>query len=283
MLSDDLIRSTEQATPSIGKLSGHDAQLLELCGNCTVVAEKLISVLDRLTAQKTHSFWDSFGRALLTVWNSKEIELLEKELQSYRQQISLYYNVSVRKQVNHIQADQSSHGQLISTSLQVTQDLTQHILKQMDQTARWQAKLIEAINRSSNRNDKQILGLNASPINTHNQFYEKHAERFRKRLIAHLHYINMETRSESVPDAYGETFQWIFSKPDLKWSDFVHFLESDQSLYWITGKPGSGKSTLMKHIKNDERTKRCLSAWSGGKKIYLTGFYFGVPEATKSR
>jgi hypothetical protein len=75
----------------------------------------------------------------------------------------------------------------------------------MDQTAKWQATVIQAINRSSDRNSKQILDYNTVPVNTHDQFYREHAERFRRELIIRLHYIEMESRSESVSDAYNET------------------------------------------------------------------------------
>jgi NACHT domain len=61
---------------------------------------------------------------------------------------------------------------------------------------------------------------------------------------------------------------------DQKWSNFAQFLESDQGIYWITGKPGSGKSTLMKFIKNNQRTAAHLSRWAEHKELYLSGFYF---------
>ncbi|CZR65525.1 uncharacterized protein PAC_15425 [Phialocephala subalpina] len=278
-LNDDLRQSVESAALGKGKTppSNNDAELLALCQNCNVVADKLISALDRLKAEKNHKIWDSFGRALLTVWTKKEVESLEKQLDQYRHQISLLINASVREQVTRLQADHSSQGQLICTSLQATQDLSQAVLKQTDQNAKWQAKVIEAINRSSYRLGKRIWDVGASPVNTRDQLYGGYAEQFRSELLASLHYIEMESRSENVSEAYEETFQWIFSPysaANQKWSNFVQFLKSDQGLYWITGKPGSGKSTLMKYIKNDHRTAAHLNKWAGGKKLYLAGFYF---------
>jgi hypothetical protein len=147
----------------------------------------------------------------------------------------------------------------------------------MDQNARWQASLLEAMHRSSDRYDKRVWDGNALRVSTYDQFYRGYAEHFRHELLVHLHHIEMKSRSESVSDASDETFQWIFSPlsaADQKWSNFVQFLESDQGLYWITGKPGSGKSTLMKFIINDQRTAAHLSKWAGCKELYLTGFYF---------
>ncbi|KAH8745854.1 hypothetical protein BGZ57DRAFT_213519 [Hyaloscypha finlandica] len=154
----------------------------------------------------------------------------------------------------------------------------------MNQNARWQAKVIEAILRSGDRYDSRVWDANPAPVSTHDHFYRGYAEHFRTELQAHIHCIEMESRSKSVSEAYDETFQWIFSPSsaaDQKWSNFVHFLEGNQGLYWITGKPGSGKSTLMKLIKNDQRTAEHLSTWAGDKKLYLSGFYFWCSDGNE--
>jgi hypothetical protein len=86
----------------------------------------------------------------------------------------------------------------------------------------------------------------------------------------------MESRSESVEDAYNATFELIFTttSENERSSEFVKFLEGEESLYWVTGKPGSGKSTLMKFIKDEPQTSEHLKVWAGSKKLYMTGFYF---------
>ncbi|KAG9494916.1 hypothetical protein J7337_013145 [Fusarium musae] len=45
------------------------------------------------------------------------------------------------------------------------------------------------------------------------------------------------------------------------WDSFVDWLKSDLPVYWITGKPGSGKSTLMKYLISDSRTPAALKKW----------------------
>ena len=51
-------------------------------------------------------------------------------------------------------------------------------------------------------------------------------------------------------DAREETFQWIWSS-----SSFVEWLSSQDGVYWISGKPGSGKSILVEHLVRHDRTK----------------------------
>jgi len=38
------------------------------------------------------------------------------------------------------------------------------------------------------------------------------------------------------------------------WSNFDDWLEHGKDIYWLTGKPSSGKSTLMKYISSVFRT-----------------------------
>ncbi|KAH7025060.1 uncharacterized protein B0I36DRAFT_387436 [Microdochium trichocladiopsis] len=59
------------------------------------------------------------------------------------------------------------------------------------------------------------------------------------------------------------------------WDNFGDWLKSDDKLYWISGKPGSGKSTLVKYIAQNERTKRELSGWRPN--TFIVTHYFWKP------
>ncbi len=54
----------------------------------------------------------------------------------------------------------------------------------------------------------------------------------------------------------------------------MSWLENDtQEIYWITGKPGAGKSTLMKFLTNHHSVKRHLSNWIGSSPVIVATFY----------
>ena len=50
-------------------------------------------------------------------------------------------------------------------------------------------------------------------------------------------------RYEAVAHAHPETFEWLFNKK-VGFADWL--LSDNNQAFWIQGKPGSGKSTLMK-------------------------------------
>nr|RBR01097.1 hypothetical protein FVER53263_10590 [Fusarium verticillioides] len=62
------------------------------------------------------------------------------------------------------------------------------------------------------------------------------------------------------------------------WDSFVDWLKSDLPVYWITGKPGSGKSTLMKYLISDSRTPAALKKWK--KDAIIIAHFFWKPGST---
>ena len=98
----------------------------------------------------------------------------------------------------------------------------------------------------------------------------------REHLLASIKYPEMNARKNQIDDSWPETCFWILDvveKVDdrfqgiygldngIKWDNFVDWLKSDGDLYWIYGKTGSGKSTLMKFLCSRPETKDYLRAW----------------------
>ncbi|MCJ1476720.1 hypothetical protein MMC13_005388 [Lambiella insularis] len=66
------------------------------------------------------------------------------------------------------------------------------------------------------------------------------------------------TRVEQVENAHQNTYLWLYDKATgfSKWLAVVP--TSENSIFWITGKPGSGKSTLMKFAIHNLKTQQHL-------------------------
>ena len=79
-----------------------------------------------------------------------------------------------------------------------------------------------------------------------------------ERFLLSLRFPGMAEREVTVREAASSTYEWIFSSSMQQWSDFSSWLKSDESIYWVSGKPGSGKSTLMKFLASHERTSELL-------------------------
>jgi hypothetical protein len=85
-----------------------------------------------------------------------------------------------------------------------------------------------------------------------------------KGLLETLTYSSMTERYEDIIEAFPDTFNWALEDSmeyQTPWSNFPEWLKAGSGIYWISGKAGSGKSTLMKHIFDDSRTYNYLNQW----------------------
>ncbi|KAI0401666.1 hypothetical protein F4802DRAFT_600827 [Xylaria palmicola] len=86
-----------------------------------------------------------------------------------------------------------------------------------------------------------------------------------------LHFDTMMEREARIDPAYGQTCQWILS-PDV--SPFRSFLASKDPILWISGKAGSGKSTLMKYAwKSEDMRRELLQGWAKGGELIMARFF----------
>lgn len=92
---------------------------------------------------------------------------------------------------------------------------------------------------------------------------------------------NLNRRRENLPEAAHSTFEWLFETSST-FSDWLH-TPHDVDLFWIAGKPGSGKSTLMKFITEDDRTLESLQTWAGHGKILIASHFFWHPGNAEQR
>jgi len=97
-------------------------------------------------------------------------------------------------------------------------------------------------------------------------------------ILDSLEFETMRDRYEAISEAHDKTFNWIFQADmgeDTKWSNYAKWLREGEGIYWVNGKAGSGKSTLMRYIVEDWRTRRMLEYWARrDKKLITTNFFF---------
>jgi hypothetical protein len=73
-----------------------------------------------------------------------------------------------------------------------------------------------------------------------------------------------------IPEVHPKTFDWVFAAKFKSWA------QSADPIFWISGKPGSGKSTLMKHIVDNKQTPSLLLGWSGMKSLVIASYFFWI-------
>ncbi len=108
-------------------------------------------------------------------------------------------------------------------------------------------------------------------------------EAYQRRFLKSLYFPEIHARQEEIADAHKETFQWVFQQAESTlhpWNSFAEWLESGTRTYWISGKAGSGKSTLMNYVCQHPQTQRYLKTWSAGRTIITPKFFFWNPGSS---
>lgn len=107
-------------------------------------------------------------------------------------------------------------------------------------------------------------------------------------ILDHLHFPTMKERFANISGPAQGTFDWIFEdseafvekQPGSEMS-FRDWLGAGSGIFHVEGKPGSGKSTLMKHVCELTATKELLTEWAAQSKLITFHFFFwkrGTPE-----
>jgi len=114
-------------------------------------------------------------------------------------------------------------------------------------------------------------------------------ERVRKSMLHSLYFPQLEERHAAIPLAHAKTFNWVFkatAKQDVAWANFAQWLQSESSddhIYWVTGKAGSGKSTLMRYIYDDPRTQGLLQQWAKTSELIIVSCFFWNAGSTMQK
>jgi hypothetical protein len=101
-------------------------------------------------------------------------------------------------------------------------------------------------------------------------------------IVESLYYESLSLRHEAIPDAHKDTLSWLLGEYPKKRpkgtrypkSSLIDWLRTGDGMYWVSGKPGSGKSTLMKFMADHPVTQSALDEWAGQNKCMVASYYF---------
>lgn len=92
-----------------------------------------------------------------------------------------------------------------------------------------------------------------------------------QKVLSMISYEKMHTRYQTVEDAHSKTFRWpvkhngvsLNALLDEARDRYLSWLSRGRGIFHVAGKPGSGKSTLMRFLCRHPRTKEELLKRSG--------------------
>ncbi|PMD20004.1 hypothetical protein NA56DRAFT_705245 [Hyaloscypha hepaticicola] len=261
---------TSMVSDQGGVLSDTDQQLATICQSCVSVTSELITYLEKLKIPnwQQHRKWTSFRKALKSVWSTADLDRTVHRLDVLKGELETHVLVSLRQQVTTLTLKNDNHFDTLYQGMQ---------------------RAINTLLQQSNTVDEIVVQLRDLKISYEREHVdlrtslaaEKHQNRKSRvvmALLESLRFPSMGDREGTVAKAYQKTFEWNFKDPSSKFSEW---LKAGTDTFWIQGKAGSGKSTLIRFITTHSKIGEYLDSWSpNGSTDTATSFFWksGVAE-----
>ncbi|KAF2273279.1 uncharacterized protein EI97DRAFT_159994 [Westerdykella ornata] len=245
-------------------LAEEDQHLVDIALECKFAGEEFISYLDTLfnasSSTRTNSkrSLSAFRASLRHSFNKHKIEAFVTKLYELRSTLLLALNLGLRQDAKSNLTEVFEYIRELGTNKQPMlapegltplsdfdgsdrrTDLTvDHVRAQIDEFLTKIEALREQLPQACTR-ETQILNW--------------------------LDFRQLTWRYDEITPAYRDTYSWLFEKPanEICWDDFTVYLSTDHANpYFVNGKAGSGKSTLMKFVVKHKKTAELLALWAG--------------------
>ncbi|KAL3296536.1 Pfs domain-containing protein [Colletotrichum asianum] len=91
----------------------------------------------------------------------------------------------------------------------------------------------------------------------------------RSRFLDSLRFDEIDSRHSTIKTAHSKTCQWLLKHPDyVRWLNVSEFI-NHHGILWIRGKPGAGKSTIMKYAFS-------RAGWKTANNAAVISFFFNA-------
>jgi hypothetical protein len=255
---------------------------------CLEISEKLLTLLESIKALRkaagSHGL-EHFSATWRAMRAKSKIEKLEAKLDAAQRQFKEALTVDMRNGIEKILQKQGKDTQILEKLCEGVQRLGPELQQSRQESASAHTKTHVEIGE---------LGVNMTTRFEHAQMTALHRE-----ILESLKFPDMQAREQHIKPPAAGTFEWVFTgespyEAQQHSEEFLNgdrelrgrllrWLENDESIFWVNGKAGSGKSSLMSFVSNDKRAMEALRSWSGGQAVQIIRFFFWRPGSSFQR
>ncbi|KAK4442784.1 hypothetical protein QBC34DRAFT_479621 [Podospora aff. communis PSN243] len=254
-------------------LGVEEQRLYALATECQSISREVEDAFLHLRANSPSQKWETYRIALGSIWSNKKVEDETKRIADCRSRLTLDLLA-----VAHSQLRLQGHSmeRLEDGNKQIVEMLTAVIAKLDRREAAFINDLLsQGVSDSfspkvSHRNASQpstdpLVSAQASTPGLS-------ASEAHQAICDALLFRGMSDRREAISTSHNETFSWIWEQQlprKHSWDDLADWLRHGRGCYWLFGKPGSSKSTLMKYLEGHEETTT-----ESRRQLIVGSFYF---------
>ncbi|CRK23904.1 hypothetical protein BN1723_003053 [Verticillium longisporum] len=267
-----------------------DVQIRRAIQDCNKTSLEILETLKPCQVRGQKGFWSSFLAMGNVVSLRKEIQTRLAALESHKKKLSGLLERSTKYSRKFASPVIQRLISGLESSFKVNQILL--CLSRIQDNSNSNARGLKHITEQL-----QILLMSSAShgLTRRNETFQAVQQEF-PRLLEHIYQQGVleslrqrdatrGSRLDAIAPATKYTLDWVFAssatdRPGTRQkyhATFVSWLREGSGFYHFQGKPGSGKSTLMKSVIYNADTKSHLSYWAGDKPLCLASFFFWKP------
>ncbi|KAK5651188.1 hypothetical protein OQA88_12736 [Cercophora sp. LCS_1] len=311
----DLLEKIQRSATRTAAGSSRNSQpqdLASISSDCSSIIQEVLKKLSKIDVNNNFKRTNLILTEFKATWHRRDIEELEMRMAGLREQLATHIIVALRDLAFQSLAQQdailaeikalrnetaltkklrSALGDSAPTAAPgevLMQSVFSYVEEEddVDEDLRESSVLMMAMQRklaSLHEIGRRLEpDLGASNGGSEIQMPTSRKIQIQQDFILSLNYKEREYRESAISSPYDKTCRWIFSEDAAcKNGGFTKWLRSSSDLFWVTGKPGSGKSTLMKYISDfksgGQGAKTCrqhLMQWAGSSELHTPCFFF---------
>ncbi|OAG08963.1 uncharacterized protein CC84DRAFT_1257703 [Paraphaeosphaeria sporulosa] len=274
--SQSLVAATERLKSTLNTRSvihgvPRDASLLQVCNEVVLVADALHKHAQKSLPAKGESKTKLIRKSVaFQLKHRSATEKLSRQLDKLQHRMESEVLIDLRQTLKQ------DHSDLVDR----LQALDKDLIDFRANLIAGQTRLEDLVDRESGEIKKTIADEAQKTRNYNSQSAQEtrdfinatHKERINdtayQQFLNSFRFVDINARRNTIEFSHPETFEWIFAEPEdsqssddvaPNWSSFPEWLRGGTGLYWISGKAGAGKSTLMKFLLESQRTRQILS------------------------
>jgi hypothetical protein len=289
-------------------------KLLQAVKDCSLVADELLQLLEDFRVLARKSF-GAMRSAFKVLKDSRKIERLQKRLTDCQAKFTIALTMDVREGVMDLLEKQGIlNDEIRSTIMPKLEQLqiestashsaTHSQIHSLERDLKSSAAVIQK-QAATNHTEQQassegiLRGQRSLGKNIDTRFDEASNSSQHRHFLESLYFDDMFARQQSIMPQSDGTYDWVLSgvsPPGVplvqSWGEthaehdaelrgrLLSWLQDERPLFWVNGKAGSGKSSLMSFIENDKRTEAALKKWAHSRKLYTFSFFFWRPGSS---
>lgn len=249
------------------------AMLKRLCTRCKEDCDQLLDLLLGFRIEGQHRLWSSVKAAFKSSIGQQKIDIIQKRLDRTQSNMIVYLSTFLHNRI--LELSSGLHGlttqskKLQSDQTSAIKSVTQSLAALTVETKRVQQQVSATCTKNTDLLASQFQPLIAKLSEVAGIERKLSGE---QAILTSLDFEGRAARREHIPEAYAETFGWALCSSNL--ATWLESSDSERRVFWVSGKAGSGKSTLMKFLTSHPTTAELLQRWSGSRGISIVEHYF---------